>query len=73
MPPCQEEGQEDVYLPDAEYSHPCEEGPLLPIEGWLHTLIATESMTTTKTRVDSNQTVTTQQPEHEGMLIERGG
>ena len=27
-----------VCLPDAEYSHPPEEGPLLPIEGWLHTL-----------------------------------
>ena len=27
-----------VYLPDAEYSHPPEEGPFLPIEGWLHTL-----------------------------------
>ena len=27
-----------VCLPDAEYSHPPEEGPSLPIEGWLHTL-----------------------------------
>ena len=27
-----------VYLPDMEYSHPPEEGPLSPIEGWLHTL-----------------------------------
>ena len=27
-----------VYLPDGEYSHPPEEGPLLPLEGWFHTL-----------------------------------
>ena len=32
-PPCQEEGWAYVYLPDAEYSHPYEERPLLPIEG----------------------------------------
>ena len=30
-------------------------------------------MTTTKTGVDSNQTVTTQQPEYEDMLIEEKG
>ena len=30
-------------------------------------------MTTTKTRVDSNQTVTTQQPEHKGILIQKEG
>ena len=56
-----------------EYSHPYKEGPLPPREGWLHTLVAPESMTTTKTGVDSNQTVAIQQPENEGMLIERGG
>ena len=27
-----------VCLPDMEYSHPPEEGPSLPVEGWLHTL-----------------------------------
>ena len=27
-----------VCLSDAEYSHPPEEGPSPPIEGWLHTL-----------------------------------
>ena len=27
-----------VYPPDVEYSHPPEEGPLLPVEGWLYTL-----------------------------------
>ena len=27
-----------VYLSDAEYSHPPEEGPLPPVEGWLYTL-----------------------------------
>ena len=27
-----------VYLPDVEYSHPPEEGPSPPVEGWLHTL-----------------------------------
>ena len=58
-PPCQEEGQADVYLPDAKYSHPYEEGPLPSVEGWLHTLVVPEMTTTTKTRVDSNQTVTT--------------
>ena len=66
-------GWVDVYLPDVEYSQPYEEGPSLPIEGWLHTLVAPESTTTTKNRVDNNHTVATQQPEHEGMLIEREG
>ena len=37
-PPCQEEGQAYVYLPDVEYSHPHDEGPSLPIERWLHPL-----------------------------------
>ena len=27
-----------VCLPDVKYSHPPEEGPLLPIEGWIQTL-----------------------------------
>ena len=27
-----------VCLPDVEYSHPPEEGPLPPLEGWLNTL-----------------------------------
>ena len=27
-----------VYLPDVEYLHLPEEGPLPPVEGWLHTL-----------------------------------
>ena len=27
-----------VYLPDAECSYPLKEGPLPPVEGWLHTL-----------------------------------
>ena len=45
----------------------------MPVEGWLHTPVAPEMMTTTKTRVDSNQTVTNQQPEHEEMLIEEKG
>ena len=52
-------GRAYVYLPDVEYSHPYKEGPLLPLEGWLHTLVAPELMTTTKNGVDSNQTVTT--------------
>ena len=58
-PPCQEEEQADVYLPNAEYSQPYKEGPLPPVEGWLHTLIAPESMMTTKTEVDNNQTALT--------------
>ena len=37
-PPCQEEGQACICLPDVEYSHPHEEGPSPPVEGWLHTL-----------------------------------
>ena len=37
-PLCQEEGQVYIYLPDVEYSHQQDEGPLPPIEGWLHTL-----------------------------------
>ena len=49
----------DVYFPDVEYSHPHEEGPLPPVGGVFITLVATESMTITKTRVDSNQTITT--------------
>ena len=53
-----------------EYSHPHEEGPSPHIEGWLHTLIAPELMTTLKTRVEDSQRETTQQPEHEDMLIE---
>ena len=36
-PPCQE-GQAYFYLPDMEYSHPQDEGPLPPVEGWLPTL-----------------------------------
>ena len=56
-----------------EYSHPYEEGLSLPIEGWLHTLVAPESTTIKKTRVDNNQTVSTQQTEHEGMFIEKEG
>ena len=72
-PLCWEEGQADIYLPDVEYSHPYEEGPLPPIEGWLNTLIAPEMMTTTRTGVDNNQTVTTQQPGHEDMLTEEKG
>ena len=27
-----------VYLSDAECSYPPQEGPSLPVEGWLHTL-----------------------------------
>ena len=27
-----------VFLSDVEYSHPPEEGPSLPVEGWLYTL-----------------------------------
>ena len=46
---------------------------MLPIDRWFHTLVGPESMKTTKTGVDSNQSVTTQQPEHEGMLIEGEG
>ena len=39
VPPCQEEQETTpVYLSDMEYSHPPEEGPLPPVEGWLHTL-----------------------------------
>ena len=52
-----------------EYSHPYEEGPLLPVEGWLQTLKAPELMTTTKTKVDDNQRETTQQPEHEAYSL----
>ena len=56
-----------------EYSQPYEEGPLPSVEGWISTLIAPKMMTTTKTRVDSNQTATTQQPEHKDVLIEEKG
>ena len=47
----------NVFLLDAEYSHPYEEGPLLPLDGWLHTLIMpwNESTTTTKTGINKNQ------------------
>ena len=27
-----------VYLPDTDCSYPPKEGPLMPVEGWLHTL-----------------------------------
>ena len=34
-PPCQEEQETiPVYLSYAEYSHPPEEGPSPPVEGW---------------------------------------
>ena len=37
--PCKEEQDTPpVYLSDTEYSHPPEDGPLPPVEGWLHTL-----------------------------------
>ena len=36
-PPCQEEWQH-LCTSDAECSHPPEEGPLPPVEGWLYTL-----------------------------------
>ena len=44
-----------VYLPDVEYSHPPEEGPLPPIEGWLHTLHSKgrETKVSQETRIDS--------------------
>ena len=38
-PLCWEEKETTpAYLSDMEYSHPPVEGPLLPVEGWLHTL-----------------------------------
>ena len=44
-----------VCLPDAEYSHPPEEGPLPPVEGWLHTLHpkGRETKISQETRIDS--------------------
>ena len=44
-----------VYLSDAEYSHPPEEGSLPPVEGWLHTLHWrwAKTKTSQETRIDS--------------------
>ena len=44
-----------VCLPNAEYSHPPEEGPSPPIEGWLHTLHSKgrEAKISQETRIDS--------------------
>ena len=35
--PCVRKNDDVVYLSDAECSYPPKEGPLLPVEGWLHT------------------------------------
>ena len=44
-----------VCLPNAKYSHPPEEGPSLPIEGWLKTLYPKGRKTkfSQETRIDS--------------------
>ena len=44
-----------VCLPDVEYSHPPEEVPSLPIEGWFHTLHSKGRKTqiSQETRIDS--------------------
>ena len=47
-----------VYLSDVECSYPPKEGPLPPVEGWLHTLQW------------RNQN---QQPGNEGVLFQKGG
>ena len=59
-PPCQEEGQTGVPLPDTEYSYPYKEGPLPPVKGWLYILIApNESTSIPETRIKKNQNSTT--------------
>ena len=47
-----------VSLPDAEYFHPPEEGPSLPIGGWLHTLPSKcrKTKISQETRMDSQST-----------------
>ena len=52
---CQEEGQVNICLPDAEYSHPQDEGPLPPVEGWLPTFYQGQQKTVIneETRTDS--------------------
>ena len=49
-----------VYLSDAEYSHPPQEGPSPPVEGWLHTLHqkCQKLKTNQETRIDSQTTRT---------------
>ena len=59
-----------VCLPDAEYSLPPEEGPLLPMEGWLHTLHpkGRETRISQETRIDS-QTMRTCSPNKKGGTV----
>ena len=47
-PPCQEEGLAYVYLPDAEYFHPQDAGPSLPVERWPPTLYRRQQKILTK-------------------------
>ena len=59
-PPCQEGGQAGVFLPDVEYSHLHEEGPLPLAERRLYTLIAPNEMITRtrgKPELDDSQGV----------------
>ena len=44
-PTCQEEGRVYVYLPDVEYSHPQDKGPLAQVEGWLPMLYQRQQKT----------------------------
>ena len=61
-----------IPLPDMEYSCPYEEGPLLPVKGWLYTLIApNESMSTPETRIKKNQNSTTARTQ--GCATKKGG
>ena len=55
-----------VYLSNAEYSHPPEEGPSLPVEGWF--IPSIEMMKNKDQQGNQNQ-----QPEHEDVLLQKQG
>ena len=59
-----------VWLPDAEYSHPPEEGSLLPIEGWVHTLHqkGREAKISQETRINS-ESMRTCSPNEKGGAV----
>ena len=70
-PPCQEEGQTGVFLPDMEYSYPYKEGPL-SVEGWLIPSLYQMSQHPLQ-QLESRKTRIAQQPEHEDVLTKRKG
>ena len=66
-PPCQDSWQIDIFYPDAEYSHPIKEGPLLPTGGWLYNL------TSPKEKYQHNYSNRTRwQPGHKGLPTKWG-